>query len=134
VTGFLAALQFLTMGVLCFGLSGIAVGLGARFPDVKESDASRIAAGVGGTLNLVASLGFLALTVGLMALPCHFYSIAQAVRTGSDVGVVTASMSLSQEMFYLWLAGGAVATLLLGAAAVVVPMRMGVKSLERLEF
>lgn len=130
----LLALQFLTMGVLCFGLSGIAVGLGAQFPDVKESDASRIAAGVGGTLNLVASLGFLALTVGLMALPCHFYSVAQALRTGSDVGVVTANVSLSQEMFYLWLAGGAVATLLLGAAAVVVPMRMGVKSLERLEF
>jgi ABC-2 type transport system permease protein len=130
----LLALQFLTVVVLCFGLSGIAVGLGARFPETKETDPSRIAAGVGGTLNLVASLAFLALTVGLMALPCHFYSVAQSIQAGSDIGVAPTAMSLSTGMFYLWLAGGTTASILLGVAAVVFPMRIGVRSLERLEF
>jgi hypothetical protein len=37
-------------------------------------------------------------------------------------------------MFYLWLAGGTTASILLGVAAVVFPMRIGVRSLERLEF
>jgi len=129
----LLALQFLTMIVLCFGLSGIAVGLGARFPETKESDPSRIAAGVGGTLNLVASLAFLALTIGLMALPCHFYSVAQSIQAGVDVGVAPATTSLSAGMFYLWLAGGTAASVLLGVAAVVFPMRIGVRSLEQLE-
>lgn len=134
---FLLVLQFLTIIVLCFGLSGIAVGLGARFPEVKESDPSRIAAGVGGTLNLVASLAFLALTVGLMAVPCHFYSIAQSVQSGADGGGApesTASLLISEGAFRSWLAGSACLSVLLGVAAVVFPMRMGVRALERLEF
>ena len=130
----LLVLQFLTVIILCFGLSGIAVGLGAYFPEIKETDPSRIAAGVGGTLNLVASLVFLTLTVGLMALPCHFYSIAQSAQAGTDIGVAPSAPSLSTGMFYLWLAGGTTASVLLGVAAVVFPMRMGVRSLERLEF
>lgn len=130
----LLALQFLTVIILCFGLSGIAVGLGARFPETKETDPSRIAAGVGGTLNLVASLAFLALTVGLMALPCHFYSAAQSALAGVDAGVAPIGLSLSPGMFYLWLAGGTATSILFGVAAVVFPMRIGVRSLERLEF
>src|SRR6185312_448640 len=44
------------VAILCLGLSGISVGLGARLPDLKESDPSKIAAGFGGTLNLLVSL------------------------------------------------------------------------------
>jgi ABC-2 type transport system permease protein len=135
----LLALQFLTVIVLCFGLSGIAVGLGARFPEVKETDPSRIAAGVGGTLNLVASLAFLALTVGLMALPCHFYSIAQTIHVGADAGATTVvdsstAFAISEGTFRAWLAGSALVSVALGAAAVWLPIRMGVRAFERLEF
>ena len=42
--------------VLCLVLSGISVGLGARLPNLKESDLSKIAAGFGGTLNLLVYL------------------------------------------------------------------------------
>ena len=53
------ALHMGMVAVLCFGLSGISVGLGARLPNLKESDPSKIAAGFGGTLNLLVSLVFI---------------------------------------------------------------------------
>ena len=41
--------------LLCLGLSSIAVGLGAMMPNFRETSPSKIAAGFGGTLNLVLS-------------------------------------------------------------------------------
>ena len=59
--------------ILCLGLSGIAVGLGAAMPDLREQSPSKIAAGFGGTLNLVISAIYIVIVVLLTALPCHFY-------------------------------------------------------------
>src|SRR5262249_34147998 len=61
------------VAVLCLGLSGISVGLGARLPNLKENDPSKIAAGFGGTLNLLVSLVFIFSIVTALALPCHLY-------------------------------------------------------------
>jgi len=41
---------------ICFGLCGFAVGIGARLPMFGESNAARIANGIGGTTNLLASV------------------------------------------------------------------------------
>lgn len=41
---------------ICFGLCGFAVGIGARLPMFGESNAGRIANGLGGTTNLLASV------------------------------------------------------------------------------
>ncbi len=62
-------LHMLTVAVLAAGLSGLSVGLGACMPNFRETDPSKIAAGFGGTLNLVAGLLFLLLILGLMAGP-----------------------------------------------------------------
>ena len=45
--------------VLCLGLSAIAVGLGAKMPDLRAHSPSKIAAGFGGTLNLVVSAAYI---------------------------------------------------------------------------
>src|SRR5262249_46295893 len=67
------ALHVGMVALLCLGLSGISVGLGARLPNLKEDDPSKIAAGFGGTLNLLVSLIFIFLIVGTVALPCHLF-------------------------------------------------------------
>jgi ABC-2 type transport system permease protein len=46
---------------VCIGLSGMAIGLGARFPVLGDRNPARIASGFGGTVNLVASMVFVAL-------------------------------------------------------------------------
>jgi ABC-2 type transport system permease protein len=53
---------FVTVAICC-GLCGFAVGLGARLPTFDETNAARIANGVGGTINLLASVALVALTL-----------------------------------------------------------------------
>ena len=48
--------QLLITGSICFGLCGLAVGIGARLPALTNSNPARIASGLGGTINLIASV------------------------------------------------------------------------------
>jgi ABC-2 type transport system permease protein len=50
-------------------LSGLAVGLGALFPNFKEDNPSKIVSGFGGTLCLVASFLYITTFVAAVALP-----------------------------------------------------------------
>jgi ABC-2 type transport system permease protein len=111
----------LTCLVLCLGLSGIAVGLGARMPDLREQSPSKIAAGFGGTLNLVVSAIYIVIVVLLTALPSHFYVAAQA----DDPNLL---------WFELWLIIGTAAAIILGSLATLLPMRSGLKAFRELEF
>lgn len=53
----------------CVGLSGMAIGLGARFPVLGQRNPARIAAGLGGTFNLIASMLFVMVQMaGLAAM------------------------------------------------------------------
>jgi len=49
-------LQIILTLSVCVGLCGLAVGLGARMPLFREKNAARIANGLGGTINLIASV------------------------------------------------------------------------------
>jgi ABC-2 type transport system permease protein len=115
-------LHLLTVAVLAAGLSGLSVGLGACMPNFRESDPSKIAAGFGGTLNLVAGLLFLLLVLGLMAAPWHAERMlgelaeTRLVPVGGTVGV------------------GFVLGLLVGAASVYFPLRAGIRALREMEF
>jgi ABC-2 type transport system permease protein len=115
-------LHVVTVTALASGLSGLSVGLGACMPNFRETDPSKIAVGLGGTLNLVAGLLYLLLIVGLMAVPWHL----QMALPGS----------LADRPPWLWLfAGPGVALgLAAGTAAVVVPLKAGIRALERMEF
>ncbi len=121
VSPLVMAIHQLTCVLLCLGLSGIAVGLGAKMPDLREESPSKIAAGFGGTLNLVISAFYIIVIVMLTALPTHFYL---AVRQ-SD-----AEMLRIQS----WLIAGVVAACVTGTLATVIPMRIGLKAFRTLEF
>lgn len=133
----LIVLQVVSVVIVCFGVSGIAVGFGAKFPDLRESDPSKIASGFGGTLNLAASLMFLTFVVVAMALPCHLYSMTLEWEAGlgaaREIGL-TAETGISFEQFRIWLAASMAASVLVGVLATILPMRMGVQAFERREF
>jgi ABC-2 type transport system permease protein len=115
-------LHVLTVLVLATGLSGLSVGLGACMPNFRETDPSKIAVGFGGTLNLVACLGFLVLTFVLMVAPWH---LQMALRTdGTD------------HPGFLWLFSGIgiAAGIMAGAAVIFFPLRAGIRILEKMEF
>ncbi len=58
-------LHLTSVVAVCIGLCGLAVGLGARLPMFGQSNGARIASGMGGTINLIASVLFV---VGVLVL------------------------------------------------------------------
>ncbi len=120
----------LTCVVLCSGLSGIAVGLGAKLPSLREESPSRIAAGFGGTLNLVLSTLYILVVVLLTAVPCHFYLGVH----GSELGTFLSGLTQLHSWIQFWLLAGTVASLALGLFATVFPLAIGLRAFRRLEF
>ncbi|MGA2253768.1 MAG: hypothetical protein ABSG53_03830, partial [Thermoguttaceae bacterium] len=104
--------------LLCLGLSGIGVGLGARLPVITEQSPSRIAAGFGGTLNLVISTLFIVLVLALATLPYHVYLARQAETTYSFGG----DFAPLQIAVRSWLILGSLASPVVSALAALLPM------------
>jgi ABC-2 type transport system permease protein len=124
------AIHQTTCILLCVGLSGIAVGLGARMPNLREQSPARIAAGFGGTLNLVLSAVYILVMVMLTALPCHFYLVAAA----TPVGNLIEDRNSFEWWLKLWIILGMLGAVVLGTAATIVPMRLGFRTFRETEF
>ena len=116
--------------LLCLGLSGIGVGLGARLPVMTEQSPSRIAAGFGGTLNLVISTLFIVLVLALATLPCHVYLARQMDPAFSFSG----EFAPLQIAIRTWLIVGSLASLVVGGLAALLPMWIGIRTFRRQEF
>jgi ABC-2 type transport system permease protein len=111
--------------LLCLGLAGMAVGFGAMMPNFREQSPSKIAAGFGGTLNLVLSALYIMAVVLLTALPCHFYLLAGKAEMPPKL--------LQPAYLRFWLLLGILASMVLAALVTVLPLRGGLKSFRRLE-
>ena len=111
--------------LLCVALSGMAVGLGAIMPNFHEQSPSKIAAGFGGTLNLVLSALYILVVVLMTALPCHFYLLSHATEVPSRM--------LQPGFLKLWLGLGVSGSLVLSALVAILPMRSGLRAFRDLE-
>jgi ABC-2 type transport system permease protein len=115
--------------MLCLGLSGIAVGLGARMPDLREPSPSKIASGFGGTLSLVISSLFIMVIVVVAALPTHLFLVSHAFGAAGG----------PQRGALAWAAGpgGTIVSMALvvaiGLLATFVPLFLGLRSFRELE-
>ncbi|HQU42454.1 MAG TPA: hypothetical protein PK867_06560 [Pirellulales bacterium] len=118
------AVHVLACVLFCVGLAGIAVGLGAKMPNLRDESPSRIAAGFGGTLNLILSTAYVAAIVMMTAVPCHFYLAANGL----------AHWRVPQERLGQLVGLGLAASILLGLFATIVPMRLGCRAFRKLEF
>ena len=67
---------------LAFGISGIAIGMGATWPDFKADNAARAASGPAGILFMVAALSLVALVLLLLAAPVYFVLSSQFTGLG----------------------------------------------------
>ncbi len=115
--------------MLCLGLSGIAVGLGAKMPELGEQSPSKIAAGFGGTLNLVLSAVFIVLIVMLTAVPYHFFMLnspGAAPATTENWSRFVANPTA--------IGVGVVLTVVVGLVATIWPMRVGLKAFREMDF
>jgi ABC-2 type transport system permease protein len=113
-------IHLLSMLAIVSGLCGISVGISATLPNFRETDPSRIVLGFGGTMNMIAGLVFLLSVVGLMLVPFHFKAawtpveLTPSVHIGAYLGILT---GLVVAGFATWM-----------------PMRSGIRHLDRMEF
>jgi ABC-2 type transport system permease protein len=66
--------------------------------------------------------------VTALALPCHLYF------AGFESSDLVGAFSLSEERFRLWMAVAVAVSLGIGAVGTVVPLRIGIKAFQRMEF
>lgn len=100
-------------------LGGIAVGLGCLLPGFDEDDPSRVVSGFGGTLAFVASLGWVLVATVVQAVVLRWDIVDAFLGTGWSPAVATAVLL------------GVLTVLAIVAAGI--PLRLGVRRLERLE-
>ena len=130
VPGTLIVEHQLTSLLLCVGLSGIGVGLGARLPLLTEPSPSRIAAGFGGTLNLVISTMFIVIVLVLKAMPYHVW-LAGPFDSAIEVG--SAWLGIHRRIG-TWLIVSTAASVAVSAVAALLPMWIGIRTFRRQEF
>jgi ABC-2 type transport system permease protein len=116
------AVHAATVAVAAVGLSAINVGLGAYMPNFRETDPSKIVVGFGGTVNMVVGLLYLLVVVSVMSAPVHLAGLQQWL--GNTRG----------DELPPWVFVGVPVGLVLGAVAVVLPLRAGARALRATEF
>lgn len=107
---------------LSVGLSGLAVGLGARLPNLRETSPAKIAAGFGGTLTLILSALFVLLTIVPPAIPAY---LLFARHEG-----VEQTLALAEYRMLVW---GLVASIGVTILTTWIPLRLGFRSFARLQ-
>jgi ABC-2 type transport system permease protein len=100
-------------------LNALALGFGALYPNFDTENAAEIPTSFGGLLFMMAAVLYLAGVVVLEAWPVYLFLTARLAGSG-EVGMAP---------LVLGIAGAA----LLTVAAVVVPLRAGVRRVETLE-
>ncbi len=113
----MVGMQVLTALCMCLGLPGIAVGMGAMFPNFREESPAKIVSGFGGTLCLVLSIGFVGLLVMGVGWLCRQYVFAQA-----GISVMGRPLQLA-----------ALLAVGLGALATVLPLWLGCRAINKAE-
>jgi ABC-2 type transport system permease protein len=121
-TRFMTLLASVTIVCVTFGIVGLGVGMGAMFPRFNFENVTQIAGSSGGLLYMIATTSFITTILFLEALPIYFYfSMQFRGEPQMATVVVIAALALA-------------AVVALNVAAVFIPMRLGRKRLEAMEF
>lgn len=112
-------LTVFSVAITNFGLAGLAVGLGALYPTFSEDNPARIVSGMGGTLNLLMSVAYITLVVGAQAVILQWRVLGRYTDPG---------------MFWYALGGVLLFITAISAVCVLLPMRLGLRNLNGLEF
>jgi ABC-2 type transport system permease protein len=120
VPSWMMTLSLVTVFLMTFGITAIAVGIGALYPKFTFDNAAEIPTSFGGALCMIFSVAFIAVAVMIEAWPIYQLTI-KALNSGQ----------LKVPDF--WVIGPSLAAVLaLTVVAVVVPLRLGLKQLDRL--
>jgi ABC-2 type transport system permease protein len=106
--------------IACISLAvcALSTGLGAVFLDLRQSNPAAIVSGFGGTLNLVACLTFMLVSIFPFGIIFHLQNSGK---------LLPAQFVSAMRLAALWLA-------VITATAVIVPLRLGLRSLQNRDY
>jgi len=111
-----------TIAGMTMAICGLGVGLGARFPRFHIENPAKVATSFGGVLYMIVTMAVIALVVMLEAWPIYAYFMA--AFSGETI----------TAQGYLWIGMCFLFMVLILAAATFIPMRVGLKWIEKMEF
>lgn len=100
-------------------LVSINMGLGCRFPQFNEDNPSKIAAGSGGIITALVSVAYVGISMVILATPAYNYLNSTYFNRPSNLLLITGTFSL----FFIF-----------NVCAIIVPLRVGIRSLEKRDF
>jgi len=124
VSPFILALTTATMVGLTLGLTSLALGFGALFPNYETENVAEIPTSFGGLLFMMSAVTYLAIVVVLEAWPVYGFLSGRAgdvAPTGGGEGLIPIVLGL----------GGAVA---ITVAAILVPLSAGIRRVRSADF
>jgi len=119
VTGFMMVLSVVTVFCMVPGIVAMGVGLGAAYPDFQSENPAQAVTSFGGLLFMILCTVFIGLVIVLEAGPVYQVFIAGVHGRGLSVGQ------------WAWLSVSFSLALLLCILAVILPMRIGERRLQR---
>jgi len=116
---FISVLSTFTIAAASVAISVMGIGLGASFPDFKVENIHQLESSYGGFIYMACAMGYLSLVVGLEAWPVQMHFAGRLGRANPwDMrGVALCAASF----------------ILLNLAALILPWKLGRRSLERYE-
>lgn len=121
VTPFMMALSAATVFMMTFGITALGVGIGAVFPKFKHENVAQIPTGFGGIAYMLLTMLFMGVVIILEAWPV--YRIFMAENLGSAIS----------SWGWAGIALSFILVIVINVAAVVLPMKTGLKRLEQRE-
>ena len=103
---------------VCGGLNGLAVGLGAVYPDLSTDDPSKIISSFGGTLNLICSITFILVVVVPISIILHLNAVG----------------TLTGPPYVIAIAVGLFLVLVVSGLTLYIPMWAGIRAIRRMQF
>jgi ABC-2 type transport system permease protein len=118
LTPMMSLMNYAGTFILSIALTGLAVGMGAIYPNFEQQNPSRIASGAGGMLAAILSLIYVCVIVVLAAYPTHLYTKFLATQAAFDNTALLVSIS---------------GILMVSIIVFTIPVVVGLRSLKRIE-
>ncbi|MBN2542756.1 hypothetical protein JXI42_07790 [bacterium] len=117
-SGFMMFLTAIGILLMSISLTSLAVGLGIIFPSFEEDNPGKIASSGGGMITALVSLVYVGIVVIVLALPTHQYT---------SYLVLERSFPMTNIIIAF------VITILVNVAATVIPLKLGLNAIKKIE-
>ncbi len=119
-TPFMMAVGVVTIILLTFAVSAMALGFGALYPQFETENAAQIPTSFGGLVFMMTTIALLAVVIVIEAVPVYGYM--RAVYQGEEVRITTPMLAAFAGVIALCV------------TATILPLRIGLNRMEGFEF